>query len=165
MVNLVVTSNQLECNNSMTVATNFVVTAVTMNFCHNRCYDELGLNSCYPWSGPPPPGQKGQPSLGLGPALVLQLTLPWTYNTLAMALYILAIFCIICKENGIKQTLGTQKWTLIGPRTRLGPSMDPAMALQYTKHGPLYIGYIFAFYATKIVARDSGNTQVDPHRA
>ena len=45
MVNLVVTSNQLECNNSMTVATNFVVTAVTMNFCHNRCYDELGLNS------------------------------------------------------------------------------------------------------------------------
>ena len=26
--------------------------------------------------------------------------------------------------------------------TRLGPSMDPAMALQYTKHGPLYIGYI-----------------------
>ena len=24
----------------------------------------------------------------------------------------------------------------IGSRTRLGPSMDPAMALQYTKHGP-----------------------------
>ena len=62
-------------------------------------------------------------------------------------------------------TLGTQRTTLIGSRTRLGPSMDPAMVLQYTKHGPLYIGYIFAFYATKILARDSGNTQVDPHRA
>ena len=32
-------------------------------------------------------------------------------------------------------TLGTQRTTLIGSRTRLGPSMDPAMALQYTKHG------------------------------
>ena len=37
-------------------------------------------------------GQKGQPSLGLGPALVLQWTLPWPYNTPDMALYILAIF-------------------------------------------------------------------------
>ena len=36
----------------------------------------------------------------------------------------------------------------IGSRTRLGPSMDPALALQYTQHGPLYIDYIFAFYAT-----------------
>ena len=48
-------------------------------------------------------------------------------------------------------TLGTQRTTLIGSRTRLGPSMDPAMVLQYTKHGPLYIGYIFAFYATNMV--------------
>ena len=30
---------------------------------------------------------KGPPSLGLGPALVLQLTLPWPYNTPDMALY------------------------------------------------------------------------------
>ena len=30
------------------------------------------------------------------------------------------------------------------------PSMDPAMVLQYTQHGPLYIGYIFAFYATNV---------------
>ena len=44
-------------------------------------------------------------------------------------------------------TLGIQRSTLIGSRTRLGPSMDPAMALQYTYHDPLYIGYIFAFYA------------------
>ena len=39
-------------------------------------------------------------------------------------------------------TLGTQRTTLIGSRTRLGPSMDPAMVLQYTKQGPLYIGSI-----------------------
>ena len=32
----------------------------------------------------------------------------------------------------------------------------PAMGLQYTKHGPLYIGYIFAFYTTKMGSRDSG---------
>ena len=32
-------------------------------------------------------------------------------------------------------TQGRQMLTLIGSRTRLGPSMDPAMALQYTKHG------------------------------
>ena len=60
-------------------------------------------------------------------------------------------------------TLGKQKRTLTGSRTRLGPSMDPAMALQYTKHGPLYIGYIFAFYATKKGSRDSGDTKGDPH--
>ena len=39
--------------------------------------------------------------------------------------------------------------------------MDPAMALQYTKHGPLYIGSIFAFYATKMRSKDSG-AQRDP---
>ena len=39
-------------------------------------------------------------------------------------------------------TLGRQRSTLIGSRTRLGPSMDLAMALQYTKHDALYIGYI-----------------------
>ena len=60
-------------------------------------------------------------------------------------------------------TLGTQRSAPIGSRTRLGPSMDPAMALQYTQHGPLYIGYIFAFYATKMGSRDSGDTKVDPH--
>ena len=53
-------------------------------------------------------------------------------------------------------TLGTQRSTLIRSRTRLGPSMDPAMALKYTGHGPLYIGYIFAFYAKKMGSRDSG---------
>ena len=37
-------------------------------------------------------GHKGCPSLGPGPALVLQWTLPWPYNTPNMALYILAIF-------------------------------------------------------------------------
>ena len=55
-------------------------------------------------------------------------------------------------------TLGTQRYTLIGSRIRLGLSMDPVMALQYTQHGPLYIGYIFAFYATKMGSKDSGDT-------
>ena len=55
---------------------------------------------------------------------------------------------------------GETKVDLIGSRTRLRPSMDPTMALQYTKHGPLYI---FVFYATKMGSRDSGDTKVDPH--
>ena len=50
---------------------------------------------------------------------------------------------------GSKDTLKT-KVDLIGSRTRLGPSMDPTMALKYTKHGPLYIGYIFTFYLYKV---------------
>ena len=60
-------------------------------------------------------------------------------------------------------TLGTQGSTLIGSRACSGPSMDPAMALKYTKHGPIYFGYIFAFYATKEGSRDSGDTNVNPH--
>ena len=60
-------------------------------------------------------------------------------------------------------TLGTQRVTPIGSRTRLGPSMDPAMALQYTNYDPLYVGYSFAFYVTKMGSRDSGDTKVHPH--
>ena len=59
--------------------------------------------------------------------------------------------------------LGKQRSTLIGSRTRLGPSMDPAMVQQYTKHSPLYIGNIFALYATKKGSRDSWDTKVHPH--
>ena len=58
-------------------------------------------------------------------------------------------------------TLRTQRVTLIRSRTRLGPSMDPAMALKYTQHGPLYIGYIYTYYATKMGPRDSGDTKVN----
>ena len=108
-------------------------------------------------------GHKGPPLLGQGPALVLQWTLPWPYNTLNMALYVLAIFLHSMQQKWDQGTLGRRRSTLIGSRTRLGPSMDPAMALQYTKHGPLYIGYIFAFYATKMGSRDSGDTKVHPH--
>ena len=75
----------------------------------------------------------------------------------------MAIFLNSMQEKWDQGTLGTERTTLIGSRTHLGPSMDPAMALQYTKHGPLYIGYIFAFYATKIGSRDSGDTRVHPH--
>ena len=56
--------------------------------------------------------------------------------------YILAIFLHSMQQKWDQGTLGTQRSTLIGSRTHLGPSMDPAMALKYTQHGPLYIGYI-----------------------
>ena len=84
----------------------------------------------------------GRPSLGPGPTLVLQWTLPWPYNTPNMALYILAIVLHSMQQKWDQGTLGTQSSTLTGSRTRLGPTMDPAIALQYTQDGPLYIGYI-----------------------
>ena len=71
-------------------------------------------------------GHKGKPSLALGPSLVLHWTLPWPLNTLNMALYILAIFLHSMQQKWDQGTLGTQRSTLIGSRTRLGPSMDPA---------------------------------------
>ena len=108
-------------------------------------------------------GDKGRPSLGPGPALVLQWTLPGPYNTPNMALYIVAIFLHSMQKKWVQGTLETQRSTLIGSRTCLGPSMDPAMALQYPKHGPLYIGYIFAFYETTIGSRNSGDKKVNPH--
>ena len=74
-------------------------------------------------------GDKGRPSLGPGPPLVLQWTLPWPYNTPNMALYILAIFLHSMQKKWVQGTLGTQRLTPIGSRTLLGPSMDPAMAL------------------------------------
>ena len=79
-------------------------------------------------------GHKGPPSLGQGPALVLQWTRPWSYNTPNMALYILALFlhsmqkkyvCWRIKTFSISSmqpkwdqgTLGRQRLTLIGSRT------------------------------------------------
>ena len=77
-------------------------------------------------------GDKGRPSLGPGPTLVLQWTLTWPYNTPNMALFILAIFLHSMRQKWDQWTLGTQRSTLIGSRTPIGPSMDPVMALQYT---------------------------------
>jgi len=57
---------------------------------------------------------------------------PWSFNTPDMALYILDIFVHSMQQKMDKGSLGTERSTLIGCRTRLGPSMDPAMALQYT---------------------------------
>ena len=74
-------------------------------------------------------GHKGQPSSGLGPALVLQWTLAWPYNTPNMALYILAISIHTMQQKWDQGTLEILSSTLIGSRTPLGPSMDPAMAL------------------------------------
>ena len=77
-------------------------------------------------------GHKGPPSSGLEPALVLQWTLPWPYNTPDMALYIVAMFLHSMQQKWYQGTLGTQRLNPIRSRTCLGPSMDPAMALQYT---------------------------------
>ena len=74
---------------------------------------------------------------------------------------ILAIFLHSMQQKWDQRILGRQRLTLIWSRNRLGPSMDPDMALQYTKHGPLYIGYIFAYYATKIGLKDSWETKVN----
>ena len=105
----------------------------------------------------------GRPSLGQGPFLVLQWTFPWPYITPNMALYILTICVHSMQQKWDQGTLATQRSTLIGSRTHLGPSMDPAMALQYSWHGPLYIGYICAFSATKRGSRYFGDTKVHPH--
>ena len=51
----------------------------------------------------------GRPSLGPGPALVLQWTLTWTYNTPSMALY-----------EGSRQVLDPIRWTFRSPE-----SLDP----------------------------------------
>ena len=45
---------------------------------------------------------------------------------------ILAIFLHSMQQKWDQGTLGRQRLTLIWSRTSLGPSMDPAMALQYT---------------------------------
>ena len=82
-------------------------------------------------------GDQGRHSFGPGPALVLQWTLSWPYNTPDMALYKLAIFLHSMQQKWDQGTLGRQRSTLIGSRTRLGPAMDTAMALQYTRNGPL----------------------------
>ena len=97
------------------------------------------------------------------PAFVLQWTLPWPYNTPNMALYILAIFLHFMQQKWDQGTLGRQRLALIGSRNRLGPSMDSTMALKYIQHGPLYIGYICALYATKLGSRDSGDRKVNRH--
>ena len=49
-----------------------------------------------------------------------------SYNTPAMVLYILPIFLHSTQQKWDQGTLGTQRSTLVGSRTRLGPSMDPA---------------------------------------
>ena len=81
-------------------------------------------------------GDRGWPSLGPGPAMVVQWTLPWPYNTSTIDLCILAIFVHSMPQIWDHLTQGRQRLTPIGSRTHLGPSMDAAMALQYTKHGP-----------------------------
>ena len=72
------------------------------------------------------------------------------------------IFAFYATKMGSKDS-GETKGDLMGSRTRLGPSMDPTMALQYTEHATLYIGYIFAFYETKMGSRDSWDTKVNLH--
>ena len=60
-------------------------------------------------------------------------------------LAILAIFLHSIQQKLDQGTLGTQRLTLIGSRTHLGPSMDPAIALQYPNMA-LYILAIFLYF-------------------
>merc|ERR1711942_244086 len=76
--------------------------------------------------------------VGPGPVRVLQWTLTWPYNTSNMALYILAIFSHSMQQKGDQGTLGTHRWTPIWSWTRLGHSMDPAMALLYNIKGHVW---------------------------
>ena len=69
-------------------------------------------------------GHKGPPLLGQGPALVLQWTLPWPYNTLNMALYVLAIFLHSMQQKWDQGTLGNKNGPSLGP--------GPALVLQWS---------------------------------
>ena len=95
-------------------------------------------------------GLKGPPSLGLGPGLVLQWTLSRPYNTPDMALYILATFLHSMQQKWYQGTLRIQRATLIGSRTRLGPSMDPAWPYN-TPIMALYILAIVLYFMQKRV--------------
>ena len=91
-------------------------------------------------------GTQRSPFIGYRTRLGASMDHDMALNTPNMALYILAIFLHSMQQKRDQGTLGTQRSTLIVSRTHLGPSMVPAMALQYTKHGPLYIGYVFNKY-------------------
>ena len=47
-----------------------------------------------------------------------------------LALYVMALLLHSMQQKWDQGTLGTQRLTLIGSRTRHGPSMDPAIALK-----------------------------------
>ena len=87
-------------------------------------------------------GHKDQSSLGLGPALVLQWTLPWPYNTPNTALIYWLYFCIICNKNGIKWLRGDQCWPPKGP----GPALVPQWTLQGPYNTPNMVLYILAIF-------------------
>ena len=61
------------------------------------------------------------------------------YGLTQMKIIIGYIFAFHVTKMGSRDS-GETKVDPYWSRTRLGPSMDPAMALQYTQHGPLYIG-------------------------
>ena len=71
------------------------------------------------------------------------------------------VFAFYATKMGSKD-FGKTKVDLIGSRTLLCSSKDPNMALQYTKHGPLYIGYIFTLYAKKGVQGTLGTERSAP---
>ena len=63
------------------------------------------------------------------------------------------------QQKGDQGTLGTQRSAPIGSMIRLGPSLDPAMDLQYTQHGPWvsnrrYIVVLFDIVADFVVVID-----------
>ena len=108
-------------------------------------------------------GHKGPPSLGPGPALVLQWTLPWPYNTPNMVFIHWLYFCILCNKIGIRGLWGHK-----GPPS-LG--LGPALVLQWTLPWPyntpnmaLYILTIFLHsMERKWDQMNSGYKKVDLH--
>ena len=64
-------------------------------------------------------------------------------------------FGILCIKNG--DTKVDPHWVQDPPWFFFGPCHGN------TQHGPLYIGFIFAFYATEMGSMDSWETKVDPH--
>ena len=111
--------------------------------------------------------------LSLEPQIEIEMHLKCSFET-ENIFTVLVIKCVCVFMRRINQISSIDLWRnfthVYGSATNPHWVQDPpwslngpAMALQYTKHGPLYIGYIFAFYTTKMGSRDSGDTKVNPH--
>ena len=88
-------------------------------------------------------GRQRSTSLGPGPALVLQRTLPWPYNTTnpTWPLYQL-YFYILCNKNGIKGLWGQKGQPLLG----LGPASVLQWPLPWPNNTPDMVLCIMAIF-------------------
>ena len=87
-------------------------------------------------------GHKGPPSLGPGPALVLQWTLPWPYNTPNMVFIHWLYFCILCNKIGIRGLWGHKGPPSLG----LGPALVLQWTLPWPYNTPNMALYILAIF-------------------